>query len=78
MELRRNFDPKSCLKAALTAIDEANSGVAGCYSDMSPFGQTNYEYPSLDDSVCYCNMYDTLLRDNAQKRYAADYEPDSP
>ena len=51
MELRRNFDPKSCLKAALTAIDEANSGVAGCYSDISPFGQTNYEYPSLDDSV---------------------------
>ena len=81
LELRRNFDAKSCLAASLSAIDEANSSVAGCYSAASYFGQANYEYPSLDDSVTYANMYDTLLRNNPQNRYPANYEnyePTSP
>ena len=79
MDLKRNFDSKSCLKSTLSAIDEANTSVAGCYSDMSTFGQTNYEYPSLDDSFTYANMYDTLLRDYAQmKYYQNNYDIGSP
>ena len=69
------------MAASLSAIDEANSGVAGCYSAVSNFGQTNYEYPSLDDSIAYANMYDTLLKDKPQQRYPANYEnyePESP
>ena len=48
----------------MLAIDEANSSIMGCYSDLGRFGTTYFEYPCLDDSVQYCNMYDVLLRKN--------------
>lgn len=39
----------------------------GCYSDPRRVGTTHIEYPCLDDSVQYCNMYDTLLKKNVAK-----------